>query len=64
LVEAVLMVLGYFPKAKFVIAGAGPEKDGVIARAHELGVAHAVRFLGAVPRGDYIDLIRARLNQC
>jgi len=25
-------------------------------RAHQLGVAHAVRFLGAVKRPDYVDL--------
>ncbi len=59
LIEAVPMVLGYFPRARFLLAGEGPEKESVIRRAHELGVAHAVRFLGAVARGEFIDLARA-----
>jgi glycosyltransferase involved in cell wall biosynthesis len=59
LVEAAPMVLGYFPSAKFVIAGGGPEMDGIARRAHELGVAHAVRCCGALSRSEYIDLMRA-----
>jgi glycosyltransferase involved in cell wall biosynthesis len=59
LVEAVPMVLGYYPEARFVISGSGPEKDGVVRRAHELGVASSIVFLDALPRGEYIDLLRA-----
>jgi glycosyltransferase involved in cell wall biosynthesis len=59
LVEAAPMVLGYFPSAKFVISGGGPEMDGIARRADELGVAHAVRCCGALSRGEYIDLVRA-----
>lgn len=59
LVEAVPMVLGYFPAAKFVIAGSGGEMDDLARRASELGVAHAIRFRGSVPRGEYRDLMRA-----
>ncbi len=59
LVEAVPMVLGYFPSAKFIIAGEGPEKDGLVNRANELGVAHAIRFLGSLSRGEYSELMRS-----
>lgn len=59
LVEAVPMVLGYFPGTKFIISGSGAEMDGVVRRAHELGVAHAIRFCGTLPRQDYIDVMRA-----
>ncbi len=59
LVEAVPMVLGYFPSAKFIIAGDGPEKEGLINRANELGVGHAIRFLGSLSRGEYSELMRS-----
>ena len=59
LVEAVPMVLCSYPDAKFIISGEGPEKDGVVRRAHEVGAAHAIRFCGALPRSDYADAIRA-----
>lgn len=59
LVEAVPMVLGYFPSAKFVIAGEGPEKEGLVNRANQLGVGHAIRFLGSLSRGEYSELMRS-----
>ncbi|MFC1642701.1 glycosyltransferase family 4 protein, partial [Myxococcota bacterium] len=59
LVEAVPMVLGYFPSAKFVISGDGPEFGAVTHRAKELGVDHAVRFRNTLPRREYIDLMRS-----
>lgn len=59
LVEAVPMVLGYYPSAKFVIAGEGPEKDLVVNRANELGVGHAIRFLGNMSRGECSELMRS-----
>ena len=59
LVDAVPMVLNRFPEAKFVIAGEGPEKDAVVHRAHEIGAAGAIVFLGAVPRWQYLDMMRA-----
>lgn len=58
LVEAVPMVLASYPNAKFVIAGEGPEKAAIMGRAHEVGAAEAIRFLGALPRQDYIDLVK------
>jgi len=59
LVEAVPMVLGYFPEARFIISGSGPEKDKVVHRAHEVGAAHAIVFLDALPRSEYANLVRA-----
>ena len=59
LVEAVPMVLHSYPDAKFIISGEGPEKDGVVRRAHEVGAAHAIRFCGALPRHEYTEAIRA-----
>lgn len=59
LVEAVPQVLGYFPAAKFIISSGGPEMNGLIHRAHELGVAHAIRFCGPLPRGEYTEVVRA-----
>jgi glycosyltransferase involved in cell wall biosynthesis len=59
LAEAVPMVLGYFPSAKFIISGDGPEKDRVVNRANELGVNHAIRFLGTLSRGEYSELLRS-----
>jgi glycosyltransferase involved in cell wall biosynthesis len=59
LVEAVPMVLGYYPSTKFIISGDGPEKDLVVRRAHEVGAAHAIRFLGALPRGEYVNVAKA-----
>src|SRR5512133_2963883 len=59
LVEAVPMVLGYFPATKFIISGSGAEMDGLVRRANELGVADAIRFCGALSRQDYLDVIRA-----
>ncbi len=59
LVEAVPMVLGYFPSAKFIITGDGPEKEGLVNRANQLGVGHAIRFLGSLSRGEYSELMRS-----
>ena len=59
LVEAVPGILASYPNAKFVIAGEGPDKDAVVRRAHEVGAAHAIRFLGVLPRGEYVELVKA-----
>jgi len=59
LVEAVPMVLGSYPEARFLIGGPGPEREGVIRKAHEMGVAGSIVFLENVPRWQYIDLMRA-----
>ncbi len=59
LVEAVPMILGYYPETRFVVSGTGPEKETVVNRARELGVEHACVFLETLPRAKYIDLMRA-----
>jgi glycosyltransferase involved in cell wall biosynthesis len=46
LVEAIPGILGYYPQAKFIFAGDGEMRPSVERRAHELGVAHATRFVG------------------
>ncbi|HMD93370.1 MAG TPA: glycosyltransferase [Trebonia sp.] len=44
--------------ALLAIAGTGPDEDRLRARAHRLGVAGAVRFLGYVPGPDLPGLYR------
>ncbi len=44
------------PALKLVLAGDGPAREELEARAIELGVADAVRFLGVVARDDLPDL--------
>lgn len=46
LVEAIPMILRYYPRAKFVFAGEGDLRGPCERRAGQLGVAHACRFLG------------------
>lgn len=59
LVEAVPMVLRSYPETKFIFIGSGPDKDAVVRRAHEVGVAHACVFIGSPPKQDCVDLKRA-----
>lgn len=59
LVEAVPMVLASYPETKFIISGTGPERDSVVRKAHEIGAAGSIIFLEALPRWQYIDLMRA-----
>lgn len=59
LVEAVPMVLASYPDTKFIFIGNGPDKDFVVRRAHECGVGDAVRFIGAPPKQECVDLKRA-----
>lgn len=46
LVEAVPAVLAAVPETEVLLVGDGPDRDGLAARAAELGVAARVRFLG------------------
>lgn len=59
LVDAVPMVLTSYPGTRFVISGSGPAYDGVVGRAHGHAVEHACVFLPTMPRGEYLDLMRA-----
>jgi glycosyltransferase involved in cell wall biosynthesis len=44
---------------QLVIAGDGPDRGALEARARELGLAERVRFLGARSRGQIVELFRA-----
>jgi glycosyltransferase involved in cell wall biosynthesis len=59
LLEAVPGLLRYYPHAKFVFAGDGDMRGDLERRSHQLGVAHATRFLGCRGGGDLIDLYKA-----
>lgn len=60
LLEAVPGILGHWGNAKIVFAGDGDMRQGLERRAHELGVAHAVRFLGAMgANGSLVDLFKS-----
>ena len=48
LLEALASVLEQVPEARLTLAGDGAERAFLEGRAAELGVAHAVEFLGAV----------------
>lgn len=48
LLEALTSALEAVPAARLTLVGGGPERDFLEIRAGELGIAHAVRFLGPV----------------
>ena len=57
--DAAALVLRRVPTAGFVVVGGGRTLDQVKAHAARLGIAHRVRFTGAVPHGavaDYLDV--------
>jgi glycosyltransferase involved in cell wall biosynthesis len=59
LVEAIPFILRYYPEARFVLAGDGEMRPFVEHRAHDLGVAHATRFVGFKGGWELVDLYRA-----
>ena len=60
LLEAVPGILNCRGDAKIVFVGEGDMRGHLERRAHELGVAHAVRFLGAMgPDSDLINLYKS-----
>jgi glycosyltransferase involved in cell wall biosynthesis len=59
LIEAIPHVLRFHPSAKFVLAGDGDMRGHVERRAWQLGVHHACRFYGVLPRHELIDLYKA-----
>lgn len=59
LVEAIPYILRFYPNAKFIFAGDGEMRPQVEWRAHQLGVAHATRFIGFKKGWDLIDLYKA-----
>lgn len=48
-VEAMPAVLERFPGARLVYYGNGEERDGMLARAHKLGIEASVSFHGPIP---------------
>ena len=59
LLEAVPGLLRHYPRTRFVFAGDGYMRGSLEQRAHQLGVAHATRFLGYHNGQALIDLYRA-----
>jgi glycosyltransferase involved in cell wall biosynthesis len=59
LVEAIPSVLGYYPQAKFVFVGDGEMRPHVQWRVEQMGLAHAVRFLGFKSGWELSDLFKA-----
>jgi len=59
LVEAIPPLLRYYPNAKFVFAGEGHMRGDLERRVHQLGVSHAVRWLGRLSLGQQSELFRA-----
>ena len=56
-IRAIPLVLKEEPKAKFLIAGEGPEKTHLEKEAENLGVASSVRFLGRIPHDKMPQLL-------
>ncbi len=59
LVEAIPGLLRHYPRAKFVLAGDGHLRGDLERRAHQLGVNHAIRWLGYLHNGSIADLFKA-----
>lgn len=58
LLDALPMVLSARPDTQLTVAGFGPEAENLKAQAEHLGIARAVRFLGAVPQFELPVLYR------
>lgn len=59
LIEAMPHLLRHHPRAKFIIAGEGHMRGELERRAHELGVNHAIRWLGRLGPAEHSELLRA-----
>jgi len=59
LVRAVPSLLRYYPNAKFVFVGDGHMMKDIRSLGHQLGVAHALRILGAKTGRELSDLFKA-----
>ena len=53
-----LEALAQVPEVELALAGDGDERAALEARAHELGLDGRVRFLGSLPRGEVLALLR------
>ena len=59
LLEAIPYILKHYNNAKFIFAGDGEMRWGIEDRAHQIGVAHATRFLGYHNGWRLIDLFKS-----
>lgn len=59
LLSAIPNVLHFHPMTKFVFAGDGNLKQEIESRAHDMGIAHATRFLGHRSGWELADLFKA-----
>lgn len=59
LVDAIPGILEHRPDAKIVFVGDGDMRGWLEHHAWEIGVAHAVRFTGAMSGGDIADLYKS-----
>lgn len=57
--DVLLEALAELPDISLLLAGDGPERSRLEARAAELGLDARVRFLGARSRGEVLELFRA-----
>ena len=57
LIRAIPVVLKEEPKAQFIIAGEGPERENIEKEARNLNVTSSVRFLGRVSHEGMSDLL-------
>ena len=57
-VEAIPAILGPHPTSKFLIVGDGDMRSSLESRAHDLGIGHAVRFLGYRSGGELVDMFK------
>ncbi|HXH89332.1 MAG TPA: glycosyltransferase family 4 protein [Gaiellaceae bacterium] len=57
--DVLLDALAELPEVTLLLAGDGPERARLEARTVELGLSERVRFLGARPRAEVLELFRA-----
>ncbi len=58
LIEAIPRILPLYPGAKFLLVGDGQMRGGLEARARQLGVSHAVRFVGHRGSAELVHLFK------
>jgi len=62
LIEAIPSILRTYPNAKFIFAGDGDMRGGLQARAQNLRIMHAVRFIGHKDGDELVRLFK--LSDC
>lgn len=64
LVEAIPSILRGYPNARFVFVGDGEMRGGLQARAQNLGIMHAVRFIGYRNGDELVRLFKSSDAVC